>query len=159
MIPWRLPPKNLNLGLGELPWGQTEFKRLSEQTNAFQEVAAFESTWFNLTGAGEPALMEGLSVSAPFFSVLGVAPQLGRTFTPAEDQPGKEREVILSDKLWRTKFAASRAILGQASARQASAKGGAGYSPYFLSFSYSVEGAIPSVRAACTLLPRTAISV
>ena len=131
VIPWRLPPKELNLGASELPWGQAEFKRLSERTEAFQEVAAFESTWFNLTGAGsEPALIEGLSVSAQFFSVLGVAPQLGRTFTPAEDQPGREHEVILSDQLWRSKFGARRAILGR--------------SIQLSGFDYTVIGIMPS---------------
>lgn len=130
VVLYRLPPKDLNLGYSELPWGQPEFKRLSERTAVFQEVAAFESTWFNLTGAGEPALIEGLSVSAPFFSVLGVEPQLGRTFTQAEDQPGREHEVILSDKLWRGKFAARPDILG--------------HSIQLSGFDYTVIGVMPA---------------
>jgi putative ABC transport system permease protein len=52
-------------------------------------------------------------VSANFFNTLGVQPVLGRGFQEGEDQPGREREVVLSDRLWRSRFAADPGIVGQ----------------------------------------------
>jgi len=112
VLPWRQAPKELKLGYDELPWGQSEFKRLEDETQTFQEVAAFQGNTFNLTGSGDPTLLEGLSVSAGFFAVLGIAPELGRVFTAGEDQPGHDHEVILSYSLWRDKFGQSNTILG-----------------------------------------------
>ncbi|MCX6628209.1 MAG: ABC transporter permease [Candidatus Solibacter sp.] len=52
-------------------------------------------------------------VSANFFTTFGVQPVLGRGFQEGEDQPGREREVVLSDRLWRRRFAADPAIVGK----------------------------------------------
>src|SRR5215469_4243028 len=51
-------------------------------------------------------------VSANFFSTLGVTPEIGRTFTAEEDQPG-HRVVILSHELWVSLFASSPDVVGQ----------------------------------------------
>ena len=51
-------------------------------------------------------------VSANFFSTLGVTPEMGRTFTPEEEQPG-HRVVILSHELWVSLFASSPDVVGQ----------------------------------------------
>jgi putative ABC transport system permease protein len=114
VIPWRAAPAGLNLGYDEIPWGLDEFKVFSNDTKLFQELAAFKSDSFNLTGSGDPVLLQGIRASAEFFSVLGVEPILGRTFTPAEDQPGHELEVVLSFQLWNTKFGGDPAIQGKA---------------------------------------------
>jgi predicted permease len=112
-IPWRLAPAGLNLGYEEIPWGLRGFKRMSNDSRSFECVGAFKSDTFNLTGAGEPALLEGLRASAGFFSSLGVLPAIGRTFTPAEDRPGYEHEVVLSHHLWLDRFGGDRAALGK----------------------------------------------
>jgi len=109
---WRKAPKELNLGYDELPWGSGEFRSLSKQNQTFDDVGAFQSTSFNLTGAGEPALIEGLSATAGFFRVLGVTPALGRIFESHEDEPGREHEAILSYQLWRDRFAKNKGVLG-----------------------------------------------
>ena len=58
----------------------------------------------NLTGLGEPMRLHGTAVSANFFSLLGVRPELGRVFLAGEDQPGKDNLVILSHALWQQRF-------------------------------------------------------
>ncbi|HEV2913008.1 MAG TPA: ABC transporter permease [Pyrinomonadaceae bacterium] len=68
---------------------------------------------FTLTGRAEPERIEGARVTASFFSVLGVAPLLGRTFLPDEDRPQAERTVILSYGLWQRRFGADPNIVGQ----------------------------------------------
>ena len=64
------------------------------------------------SSTAEQQLM-AIAASANLFSVLEVAPALGRTFTAAEQQPGHERVVVLSDPVWRTQFAADPHVLGR----------------------------------------------
>ena len=79
-----------------------------------ESMAAYQQGMANIVGAGgEPErAFQGL-VAANFFEVMGVQPAMGRGFQPGEDQPGREREVILSDKLWRNKFGADPSIVGR----------------------------------------------
>ena len=52
-------------------------------------------------------------MTASFFPVLGVAPLMGRTFLPEEETPGRDREVVLSHRLWSRRYGADPAIVGQ----------------------------------------------
>ncbi|MGH9143027.1 MAG: ABC transporter permease, partial [Vicinamibacterales bacterium] len=85
----------------------------ADQSETFEHLGAFLGDAFNLTGAGEPARLDGARVSAGFFPALGVAPQLGRVFRPDEDRQGREREVILSDRVWRDRFGADPGVAGR----------------------------------------------
>ncbi|HLW51885.1 MAG TPA: ABC transporter permease [Candidatus Angelobacter sp.] len=113
VFPWRLCPPELNVGYEDFPWGREDFEVMSTQVKTLQNLSAFYSDSFNLTGAGDPRILEGLRASAGFFAAMGVKPQLGRTYSDEEDKPGHEHEVVLGDGLWREQFAASPAILGQ----------------------------------------------
>jgi predicted permease len=115
VIPWLVPPKGVNIGgYDKFPWNPNQFRDIEQETITYRYLGAFESSNFNLTGAGEPMLLEGLRVSWGFFPALGVSPALGRIFTPEEDQPGHEREVLLSNAIWRDRFQAEPGILGRA---------------------------------------------
>ena len=70
-----------------------------EQNNVFEAIAAYQFGDFSLQNEGEPQRVRGLQVSTELFGVLGVAPQLGRTFVEGEDRPGNNRVVVLSDQL------------------------------------------------------------
>lgn len=60
-----------------------------------------------------PEQFEGLYVSADTFSVLRVKPALGRDFSAADDRPGAEAVVIISSNVWKSRYAASRDVLGR----------------------------------------------
>src|SRR5439155_25604935 len=60
-----------------------------------------------LTGAGEPARVSVTSVTTGFFSMLGVAAVLGRTFLADEGKQGQEHVALLSEALWRNRFGRS----------------------------------------------------
>ena len=60
-----------------------------------------------------PEALYGLSVSANMFPLLGVTPMLGRNILPEEDQPGRNREMILSYGLWARRFNSDRGIIGR----------------------------------------------
>ncbi len=81
------------------------FARTVESVTAFNEVQA------TLTGAGEATRLRGASVTASFFSVLGVRPAYGRAFSPDEGAPGHDA-VLISDALWRTRFGGERSAIG-----------------------------------------------
>ena len=79
----------------------------------FDDVAFFEGVNLNLAGGVEPQRLQGETVSANLFSVLGVNAALGRTFAPEEEQAGRDAVVVLSDALWRSRFAGDGTIIGR----------------------------------------------
>ena len=85
------------------------------QNDVFERMALLDSAGkgYSLAGDGEPERVSGVRVTAGFFEVLGVAPQLGRTFLPAEEQPGKHQVVVISDSLWRSRYNADPHIIGK----------------------------------------------
>jgi putative ABC transport system permease protein len=80
---------------------------------SFDGLAGFASSSMSLTKAGAPEQLLGEAITWNTFAVLGVAPAIGRPFLREEDRPGAEHVVILSDSLWRARFAADRGILGR----------------------------------------------
>jgi putative ABC transport system permease protein len=97
-------------------WGSVSVPNLKdwrEQNTVFTELAAYSFRSFNLAGADSPERISGATVSANFFTAVGVAPQLGRTFQAGEDKAGAGRVVIISDQLWRRNFAADPSIVGR----------------------------------------------
>ena len=63
-------------------------------------------------GTGDAERIGGVSVTEGFFPTLGVEPAIGRNFTAAEDAPGGPAVAIISDRLWRNRYAASPTIVG-----------------------------------------------
>ena len=85
-----------------------------QQQSRTMDIAAYSTaSEVNLTGQGEALRMVGSTVSANLFSVLGAVAEVGRVTRIGEDQPGSDRVVVLSDVLWRRKFAADPGIVGR----------------------------------------------
>ncbi|HEU0178292.1 MAG TPA: ABC transporter permease [Blastocatellia bacterium] len=80
---------------------------------AFSAVAALQTAGWNLTGNGEPERVAGARVSVNFFDFLGAPPALGRGFAPEEETPGADKVVVISDALWRRRYAADPNLVGQ----------------------------------------------
>ncbi|HEX7779264.1 MAG TPA: ABC transporter permease, partial [Vicinamibacterales bacterium] len=89
------------------------------RSQSFESIEAFEmnpftNNRFTWTGdGGEAVKVIGYRVTSGFFRSLGVQPILGRTFDPGEDEPGRPRTVVLSERLWRNRYKASREVLGR----------------------------------------------
>lgn len=103
----RLPTGGLNgvSTLNYLDW--------TNQNAVFEYMAAEVGWRGTLTGAGEPVVIRGARVSARYFDIFGAKPALGRTFRAGEDQPGKDRVVLLSHALWKVRFGSEPAMLGR----------------------------------------------
>jgi putative ABC transport system permease protein len=96
-----------------LPVNFSHYYEWRKRWSAADSIAILESSAPNLTGAGEPELLDGALVSASVFRVLGVTPQLGRGFLDEEDPEGYNQVAVISDSLWRRRFSADPSIVGR----------------------------------------------
>ncbi|MGE5724599.1 MAG: ADOP family duplicated permease [Acidobacteriota bacterium] len=92
------------------PWA---FEQWRKRNQVFAAMAALTHDSFNLLGRGEPEYLHADTVTANFFSVLGVAPALGRTFTTDDGRPGAPLSAVLSYGLWVRRFGAQPQVIGQ----------------------------------------------
>jgi predicted permease len=84
------------------------------ENQVFSDVAAIEPYGgMNLTGGGDPERVDTNRVSANYFSVIGVAPEVGRAFASGEDQPGQDHTVLLDYRFWERKFGSDANIAGK----------------------------------------------
>jgi predicted permease len=92
-----------------------DYRDWREKTHAFQDMAAWRTYGFNLTGEHSelPEVVQAASGSSNLFPVLGVPMALGRSFTPDEDKPEAPHVVLLTWSLFQRRFAGDPSILGK----------------------------------------------
>jgi predicted permease len=97
------------------PASEPKFMFWRDNNHSFEAMAATQGfgSGVNASGGSEPEYVEGIRVSSEFFRVLGVLPATGRIFTKEEDSPSGERVVILTDGLWRRRYAADEKMIGK----------------------------------------------
>ncbi len=93
----------------------TKFVFWRDSNTVFDQLGAYDvlGAGHNLTGGDRPERIRGIRVSTELFSVLGVEPQIGRSFLPEEGRPGAESVVIVSEGLWKSRFGADPSLVGQ----------------------------------------------
>ena len=96
-----------------VPVNAMHFREWRRNVRSFDQMALIGGTPLNLTGTGEPERLAAARVSPALFTMLGVRPQIGRTFVESEDHPGRDAVVVIDDALWKRRFAADRGILGR----------------------------------------------
>jgi predicted permease len=101
-------------GTSSFPANSGNFFLWRRRTTAFSGMAEFRAETFSLTGIGRPRQLHGAVILSGLFSVLGIEPQLGRTFLPEENQRGHDNEAILTHQLAEQLFGANSHILGKA---------------------------------------------
>src|SRR2546423_1568606 len=90
-----------------------DFLDWKEQSKSFQQLAAWTGGSFNLATAEQPEQIAGKRATPGWFAMQGIPFLMGRDFLPQEGVPGRDREVILTYKLWN-RMGADRHILGRA---------------------------------------------
>lgn len=83
------------------------------QNRVFEDVGVFQGASWTVTGRGDPERVQGETISATLFSVLGVSPWLGRNFQEGEDLPGAEPVVLLSYGYWQRRFGGDTNVITQ----------------------------------------------
>jgi predicted permease len=119
-LPFRDPGQLVWIANGENYSTQAEhYSDLRDQNQSFSDLAGWAGTYSSgdreLTGAGEPERLTSVPVTQNFFTLLGVEPVIGRSFTREESQ-GKYSAppaVLLSDSFWRRRFRSDPNVVGQ----------------------------------------------
>lgn len=83
------------------------------QTTTFENLAIWRYKGFTLRNENDAERITTVDVSPVLFTVLGVTPELGRVFTPDEEQPGAPRTVVLSHAAWTRRFGQDPSVLGR----------------------------------------------
>jgi putative ABC transport system permease protein len=100
-------------GSEEMSVSLLNFEDWRARARSFEEIGGVRFVSFNLIGAGTPQRLIGQAVTRNFFNILGVQPQLGRTFTSEEDKYGVAATALISDSLWKQAFGSDPNILGR----------------------------------------------
>ena len=98
------------------PWSYPKFAafRALGARDVFSDLTLYQGTQFTLGDADEPERVEGEWVDARYLPTLGLRPALGRNFSAEEDRdPAGPRVALLSDALWRRRYAADPAVVGR----------------------------------------------
>src|SRR3989454_12793067 len=110
-ILWKtVPKKNIQEDWTSYP----AFKDWRDQNKVFEDIALVfrpEAAQVVLTGNDWPERIQGAKVSANFFSIMGVPPSLGRSFSPDEGERG-DQVVVLSYGFWQRQLGSSTDALG-----------------------------------------------
>lgn len=120
-LPFREPERLVNIysmstrtGSARMSVNGADHRDWLAANQVFDDIALYRNLAnFNLTGAGEPERLLAGRLSANLLPVLGVSPAIGRGFTDEEDEVGNDNVVLLSDALWRRRFAGDAAIVGK----------------------------------------------
>jgi len=108
MMLWTVDPVR---GVREAGTSYPTFNDWRARSRAFSELAIWHGFAANLTGVASPERVQGAFVAANGFTLLGVAPRIGRTFTEP-DEASRAHVVVLSDRLWQRRFGGSPGAVG-----------------------------------------------
>ncbi len=111
MVVWADNP-TYNLGIHELPPSQLDMMDWRQRSQSFEQVAGITASLTDLSRDGGLTRIGAVSVTANFFPTLGVLPARGRGFTAEEEQPGKDKVVVISDALWKREFGGDPNFVG-----------------------------------------------
>jgi putative ABC transport system permease protein len=103
----------LGRGRKDVPMSQPEYQDLRREVPAIRDLAAAWPININLTGSDEPERIQAAVVSSNYFSLLGVAPVLGRDFTKADDGGRIGYVALISYDLWQRRFGGERSVIGK----------------------------------------------
>ena len=119
-LPFRDPGKLVQIweshpALPQLQVTVPDFRDWRNQARSFEQIAAYTLSAMNtstLLGQGEPAVVHATMASSELFPAMGIQPSAGRAFNEAEER-SKQQVALISENLWRRKFAADPGIVGR----------------------------------------------
>ncbi len=117
-LPYPQPERLMRIFLSsstypKFPLNPFDFLDFRARNRSFESIAAFTRGDVQLSGSGEPVRLNGFGITSGYFRVLGLKPKLGREFDFAAEIPGNGLQVIVSERLWRTRFNSDPDIIGR----------------------------------------------
>ena len=103
-------PKRPFVDRGATP---ADFFDWQERSKSLESATAYTLGDFDFTGEGDPEGVFGVQVMTNFLQTLKASPALGRDFRAGENEPGHDRVILLSDAIWRNRFAADPKVVGR----------------------------------------------
>ena len=103
----------LSRGIKQELVSPAEYRTWVEQNRVFDQMAALRAEPRVLAGGELPDRVETTLLSPGAFEMLGAKPAVGRTFSPDENQPGRNLVAVLSYGLWQRRFGGDRSVLGK----------------------------------------------
>jgi len=100
-------------GLSRVRQSIATFLHIRDRTEAWESFGLAERTAVTVDEEQDPARIAAAVVTPEMFRVLRVEPSLGRAFEAGENLPGAEPVVVLSDQMWRSRFARDRGVIGR----------------------------------------------
>jgi predicted permease len=97
----------------KFPLNPLDVRDFRERNRSFSALAAITHSDRQLSGVGQPERLSGFQITAGYFRVLGLQPALGSEFTTDNELPGRGNVAILSDRIWRSRFAADPHMVGR----------------------------------------------
>ncbi len=110
---WHVPPQSSFPGMTQFSISAANFLDWQKQNDVFSGMALYSGHSFEISGQGKPETVLASTVTSNFFSVLGIQPIYGRVFLAEEDHPGKNKEIILTYKLWQSHFGSDPHVVGR----------------------------------------------
>src|SRR5271163_3220739 len=102
-----------NAAYPRFPLNPFDFRDFRSRNQSFESLAAFTRGDVQLSGSGEPVRLNAFGITSGYFHTLGLQPQLGHEFDEKAEIPGNGLQIMLSDRLWRTRFNAAPDIIGR----------------------------------------------
>ena len=117
--PLSFPDASRVVGLFQIWQGKRDvftspnFIDVESRAKSFSAAAAFVGTGLTLTNAGDPVRLAAVGVTSGFFDVSETPPLLGRPLGRPDNEPGHTRVIVLSYKIWQSRFSGDRGIAGR----------------------------------------------
>jgi putative ABC transport system permease protein len=131
-----------------------DFYDLKRDARSFQDLAASSFANLNIGDRNQVDGVEGAALSANFFAVLGVQPAMGRGFTAEEEQPGRDRVLIVSYGYWQRRFGGDPGLLGRTVQVNGRADTVVGIMPPGYAYPVGTEAWVPLAMGAAEKLDR-----
>jgi predicted permease len=102
------------LGRAEPEWlAPPDFIDLRDGNKTFSAMASYGGWGPDITSAGDPESLTGMTVSGNYFSMLGASPAAGRLFSMADDDAAAPPVVVISHSLWARRFGSDPSVIGR----------------------------------------------
>jgi len=117
-LPYRDPQRLMLLAerwpqFPRLSLSYLNYKDWRDQSHSFEAIGAVRNNVMTMTGGTEAERLPTQNVTANLFDLLGIKPELGRTFSDAEDKPGAPPVAVISHSLWERRFSSSPSVLSR----------------------------------------------